>query len=190
MGDIYSAFNGLFGHEGVYDNDPDDPGGETVYGVARKHWPNLPLWARVDRIRGNETNKKIIAKKISEDPFLMKEIQLFYKKEFWDIFSCDLLPQPLAYEIFEQSVNVGRKQCSLHIQRAVNILNRDGTLWPDVAEDGVFGKGTLAALISASKNDTKYLVGILNVLQGAFYVSLKKEKFIRGWITRAQWVYK
>ncbi len=190
MGDIYTSLRQLFSIEGIYDNDPDDPGGETVYGIARKKWPSLPLWERVDRIKIARMDKYAIAERIKEDSFLMEEIAAFYKREFWDIFSCDLIPQMVAFEIFEQAVNIGITQCTRHIQRAVNILNRNQESWKDIAEDGKFGKGTLDALYSATKKDSEYLLGLLNILQGSFYINLKNEKFIRGWIKRAQWIYK
>ena len=68
-------------------------------------------------------------------------------------------------------------------------LNRNGTVWDDIVEDGKVGPATRKALQEAIKKDSKYLFGILNILQGAFYVNLKNEKYIRGWISRAKWTY-
>ena len=190
MAKIEIAIVELFGHEGVYDNDPDDTGGETVYGVARNMHPNLSMWDKVDEIKKNHVGKKAISQAILQNKDqLLSEIYYFYTVSFWDVFDCDNLPQQIANEVFEQSVNIGVFHCTKNIQKAVNLLNRDESLWEDISVDGKPGPGTKKALMKACEGDQKYLFGILNILQGARYVEIGKEKYIRGWIKRAQWVY-
>lgn len=194
MANFVTALTDLYSIEGVYSLDPDDPGGETVYGVARKKWPNVPLWKLVDGVTGQDLKTKMtgrlrFTKLIAESGTIHKEVEAFYRKEFWNSFDCDNLPQAIAEELFEQSVNLGVRQCSLHLQRSLNLLNRNETVWADIDADGKVGPATRKALQEAIKKDASYLLGLLNIMQGAFYIQLKNEKYIRGWIKRAQWVY-
>ena len=48
MADFMKAYLKMAPVEGLYSNDPDDPGGETVYGVARVFWPKWSGWSIVD----------------------------------------------------------------------------------------------------------------------------------------------
>lgn len=194
MANFSESLRNLYSLEGIYSLDPDDPGGETVYGVARNIWPRLKLWEIIDHITGNTLQKKLAHFKtakmlIANSDQVKDEVENFYRREFWNSFDCDNLPQMIAEELFEQSVNIGVRQCSLHLQRALNILNRNETAWDDIDVDGRVGRATRKALTEAIKKDAKYLFGILNILQGAFYVNLGNEKYIRGWISRAMWTY-
>lgn len=38
-----SCFAIVVGHEGIYSNDPRDPGGETKYGVSKRAYPDLDI---------------------------------------------------------------------------------------------------------------------------------------------------
>ena len=40
-----AAFDRLIWHEGGYANDPDDPGGETNWGISKRAYPNLVIKA-------------------------------------------------------------------------------------------------------------------------------------------------
>lgn len=190
MGDFVPALMETYGIEGIYSIDPDDSGGETVFGVARKKWPDLELWETVDFITGRtlaekkKANKSTVNQLLANNSKLQEQLKEFYSKEFWDKFHLDEFPQILCNEIFEQSVNIGVKQCTKHIQRTLNILNRNETAWGDIEDDGLFGDGTLKALRAGVEKDLKYVVKILNMYQGAFYLELKNEKYIRGWSTR------
>jgi len=186
---LSESITNVFGLEGVYSDDKDDKGGETVFGISRKNWPNLELWEIVDDIKKNVAADKFKAQ-LSYNPKIKNLVVEFYKKEFWDKFCLDIFSQRLSDEIFEQSINLGVTKCTKNIQTALNILNRNATLWVDLVADGNFGHKTLSALRDAiSGGDEKYVFGCLNLLQGAHYLSLNNEKYIRGWIKRAQWNY-
>lgn len=183
MAEIAIALREVFQMEGIYSNDPTDPGQETVYGCSRKFWPNEPFWSSVDKIKAeNPGNDKKWKELISNSETIKSGINSFYRREFWDSFHLDEMPQNIANEIFEQSVNIGIKQCTLHIQRTLNLLNKDASLWKDTAEDGKFGNETYSLLKKGLDYDAFCVLGTLNLFQGKFYIELKKEKYIRGWL--------
>lgn len=74
----------IFEWEGGYDNDPDDPGGETKYGIDKRSHPK-------EDIR-NLTKERA------------KEI---YWHEYWQKFGCEALPHPLGEAAFNCNVNCG-----------------------------------------------------------------------------------
>ena len=51
MADFTQAFQLMIVHEGGYVNDPDDPGGETYKGVARKIFSKWDGWTKVDTLK-------------------------------------------------------------------------------------------------------------------------------------------
>lgn len=80
--------------EGGYSNDPDDRGGETIFGISSKHWP--------------EDFKKV---KELEDAGKTDEAraytQEFYKKNFWDEAGIENLPDNMKLLAFDTAVNLG-----------------------------------------------------------------------------------
>ncbi|KQU81624.1 MULTISPECIES: putative peptidoglycan-binding domain-containing protein [unclassified Rhizobacter] len=77
------------------------------------------------------------------------------------------------------------------LQRALNVLNMEGTWYPDVQADGRIGPMTIAALREYMRRrgagGQVVLLRALNALQGAFYVELaerraKDEAFVYGWL--------
>ncbi|MFZ5762819.1 MAG: glycoside hydrolase family 108 protein [Thermodesulfobacteriota bacterium] len=172
--------------EGGYVNDPDDAGGETYRGISRVNWPNWPGWGYIDQIREHGMGKKEI--EASGDLSLLAA--RFYREQFWDRVAGDRLPPEVAAEVFDSAVNAGTHRAVLWLQQALNLLNRNGKDYPDVAEDGRMGQGTINALAAYLKRDTTTpLLKVLNVLQGAHYIeymrkSPTQEKYARGWLTR------
>lgn len=69
--------------EGGYVNHPSDPGGETIFGITRKNYPNLELWKFVDLKKEKNSNGKLEA--IDEKEIFDKskeEIESVYKKYY------------------------------------------------------------------------------------------------------------
>lgn len=109
------AFEAIIGHEGGYVNHPDDPGGETKYGITKRSYPK-------ENIRG----------------LTLERAREIYKRDFWDRIRGDELPYLIALNLFDAAVNSGRGQAVRWLQRAVG-----------VADDGIFGPITLAAVLMA-----------------------------------------
>lgn len=162
-------------HEGFFSNDPQDRGGATTWGiteqVARKHgyrgdMKDLPV----------ETAKEI------------------YRKSYWDKNRLDEVAdyyEPIAAEMFDTGVNMGVSTAGEFLQRAINCLNRNQTLFPDLEVDGIIGSKTINALGKLGGSTEKQAVLItLNALQGERYVAIcerdpRQEKYYLGWIKRA-----
>lgn len=110
------AFTLLMKHEGGYFNHPNDPGGETMFGITH----------RVARRHGYFGEMKDLPLSIAK---------IIAKQAYWDVARIDDLPDVVRFDIFDMVFNAGEVQAIKLLQRAV------GTV-----DDGVFGPKTLAAV--------------------------------------------
>ena len=104
-------------HEGGYVNDPDDPGGETNFGIAKRSHPDVDI--------ANLTKDGA------------KEI---YKSVYWDKNKVESLPEYLRHIYFDMCVNQGRGRAVRIMQRAANAKGAD------LKVDGGMGPVTIAAM--------------------------------------------
>ena len=104
-------------HEGGYVNDPDDAGGETKYGIAKRWYPNVDI--------KNLTIEQ--AKKI-------------YHQDYWRPAKCDEVPPHLRHIYFDMCVNQGKSRAVKILQRAANAKGKD------LKVDGGLGPKTIAAM--------------------------------------------
>jgi lysozyme family protein len=84
MSNFDSAFAIIIGIEAGYVNDPQDPGGETKYGISKRRYPaedipNLTL----DRAK------------------------FLYQSDYWNPHKCDAMPWEQALLVFDAAVNGG-----------------------------------------------------------------------------------
>jgi lysozyme family protein len=100
------VFNRLIGHEGGYRNDPQDPGGETNWGISKRAYPNL-----------------VISKLTRENA---KNI---YYWDFWVIIDAKDLPESVAFQLFDFAVNSGIQTAIRYFQRALGVAD-DGHWGP------------------------------------------------------------
>ena len=98
-------------HEGGYVNDPDDPGGETNFGIAKRSHPDVDI------------------KNLTKDG--AKEI---YYQDYWVKNRVPQMPEDLKHIYFDMCVNQGRGRAIKILQRAANakgaMLEVDGGLGP------------------------------------------------------------
>ena len=101
----------------------------------------------------------------------------------------DKIPsQAVAFELFDTAVNMGVVPAATFLQRCLNVLNRQGVLYPDIVKDGRFGPATMKSLKQCLSNGLeKNLYNSLNNLQGAAYIEKAekypvKEKYYKGWL--------
>ena len=188
MANFNQAFDITMGHEGAYVHDPTDAGGETYRGVSRRFHPTWAGWRTIDGAK----SRSGFPSNLSQDSLLDELVRQFYRAQFWDRFQGDAIPdQALANELFDTAVNMGVHRAVTFLQSALNLLNRNQALYADIAEDGLFGRGTLNALAEFTRKggEYKYVVKIANILQGMHYIeymrkSPAQEKYARGWLNR------
>lgn len=109
MSNFDRAFVELLGNEGGYTNNPNDPGGETNWGIT----------VTVARENGYVGAMKDM------DQTVAKAI---YAKRYW-LPAFDTLPYPVAFQVFDGVVNSGVDQAVRWLQRAVGVAD-DGKLGP------------------------------------------------------------
>lgn len=188
MADFTEAFNLTMGHEGGYVNDPDDRGAETYRGISRRFNPSWQGWVVID-------NAKVLPNfpyLLDDDVHLDGMVRNHYQSHYWDRFQGDrILHQPLANELFDNAVNMGVHKSVSFLQSALNLLNRNQSLYDDILEDGLCGTGTLNALnlYHQKDDDMALLIKVINIQQGNFYLEIMRknktqEKYLRGWLKR------
>ena len=179
------AFEKLIQFEGGYVNDPDDTGGETYKGISRNNFPNWSGWTRIDYHK-NEIDFEL---ELKQDTVLDASVESFDKENFWDKMKCDLMPNFVAEEVFEASVNMGIHRATEILQTALNLLNNNQKRYKNIDVDGDLGSITIATLkVAKTKVSSKLMFNVLNFLQAKFYIELmerneKYEKYI-GWFNR------
>lgn len=186
MAKFENAFETTMGHEGDgLTDDPLDRGRLTYRGISYRFHPSWAGWRLVIQMKDDP----LLLKGSQELKDLVKD---FYKAEFWDRFVGDEMPdQEIANEVFDTSVNMGVHQGIKFLQVALSKLNRNESVFKNLAEDGVYGAMTAKALnvVVQSHRDAGILFKMLNVLQGARYLSIMtksedQENFARGWFSR------
>ena len=103
---FYSAVRLVFKHEGGYVNHPEDPGGETKYGISKRAYPDVDI--------ANLTKY---------------EAERIYKEDYWDKVMGDQLPAAIALVVFDTAVNMGIRRAVKFLQETVN-AKVDGIIGP------------------------------------------------------------
>jgi lysozyme family protein len=102
------AFQIVVGIEAGYVNDPEDPGGETKYGISKRAYPNEDI--------KNMT---------------LERAKNLYIRDYWLRCHCDKLAWPWAISVFDCAVNEGQPT-ALHM-----LAKFQGNLIEFLAERGV-----------------------------------------------------
>ena len=161
------------GYEGKYSNDKDDPGGETYKGIARNINKDFEGWKIIDNCRGGNNFPNIL----ETNDILQGLVMNFYKINYWDKFMGDKMGERSGTEMFDQSVNLGTGRAVEHLQRSLNILNNMQKLYPDIKADGAMGNQTIEAYKNCcSIKGEIFLVKVLNLFQGKYYIELMEKK--------------
>jgi len=110
------AFEVVLKHEGGYVNHPNDPGGETNFGITK----------RVAVSNGYTGDMKDIP---------MDVVRNIYRKDYWMPTRCAELPADLRLAVFDAAVNSGVRRSIQWLQASVGANT-----------DGIFGPRTMAAV--------------------------------------------
>lgn len=111
-----SSVDSVLKEEGGYVNNPDDPGGETKYGISKRMYPDVDI------------------KNLTID-----EAIEIYRNDYWIPSRAELLPTRLQNFYFHMAVMSGKKQAVRILQRACNGKGHNLRI------DGLIGKKTIAA---------------------------------------------
>ncbi len=167
------ALDHTLGIEGGFSDHAADFGGKTRFGIteetARRHGYDGPM-------------EDLPAKK-AED---------IYRDAYWGaaVLPCEdiaVWSESIAMELFDTAVNMGPVRAAWFFQEALNALNRDQKLYPDLEVDGWCGAATLGVLrYLPSRVDKSVCRKMLEVQQGIRYMDNMKripdqEAFARGW---------
>ena len=191
------SLNKTLSNEGFINNNPKDKGGYTYKGISRENHPSWKGWRIIDSVLSSlsaaprQIKKRVILDEVFNSNIpLNRLVEEFYCTEFWDKIQGDLLPsQLIADELFDTSVNLGVSAASEFLQHTINLLNKNGTIYPDIIVDGIIGTQTLETLTNCiAANGEKLIFNLLNIYQGKKYIEImehdhSQEIFI-GWFTR------
>ena len=165
----------LIGREGRYSFNPNDSGGETMWGVT----------AAVARANGYQGAMSQMPRATAAAIY---RAEYFNKPGFDKVYT---LSQRIAERLFDTGVNMGISVPGPWLQRALNALNRQQKDYQDIPVDGQIGPGTIAALrafLNRRPTDGEtILLRALNCLQGARYIEItekrqQNEEFLAGWL--------
>jgi len=98
------AFDRVLGNEGSYVYHPQDPGGETNWGISKRSYPNLDIKA-----------------------LTREQAKTIYKRDFWDVAG-DCHPA-IKFQVFDFAVNSGISTAIRKLQAALGVAD-DGVFGP------------------------------------------------------------
>lgn len=170
MASFLIAYPPVIRIEGGYVNDPNDPGGETKYGITKRDFPNEDI------------------------PNLTKERAIeLYKAKYWDPLNLDRIDsQVIADKLLDMSINLGQERTAGYFQRALNYTLPGRP----VVVDGDIGPQTLGTVnglpkVAARGPDLETLGLALAAYHAARYIELVEgpdprfDTFAKGWLRRA-----
>ncbi len=171
---VDTIIDGAIGREGAFVNNPNDPGGATIWGITERV-ARANGYAGPMREMPRETAKNIYFGQYVTRPGFAPIVQLSNR---------------IAEEVIDTGINMGPAVSSLMLQKSLNALNNQGRLYPDIGEDGDVGPATIAALRAyLGKRGTlgeTVMLRVLNALQGERYIEIARgrpasEDFVFGW---------
>lgn len=173
MADFAPALQRVLLHEGGYVNDPDDPGGETYKGIARKMNSKWDGWVLIDILK----KQSGFPANLDKDSDLQVKIKNFYEVNYWDtIKGDDIQNQEVATSIFDFAVNAGVTTSASLAQMVVG-----------AKIDGVIGDKSVTSINSFNP---EHFLASFTVAKIARYIAIIKkrptsQKYLYGWVRRA-----
>lgn len=164
----------LLAREGGYVDHPDDRGGATCHGVTEV----------VARAYGYHGRMQDLPRSVAK---------AIYRERYWTQPRFDQVAEhstAIAEELLDTGVNMGTGTAATFLQRALNVLNAEGKVYPDVVVDGAIGRLTITALraflAARGKDGHVVLWKMLNAQQSVRYIELaegrpSQEAFQFGW---------
>lgn len=146
-------------HEGGYVNDPDDPGGETNYGISKRSYPTLDIKALTER----------------------QASDIYYKDWYLPLKLNEIENDAIAVKVLDTCVNIGKRTGVKLFQQALKARGHS------VATNGIMGRPTIEATNRA--NSERLLQAIrerqADHYRSLVAINPVLEKYIKGWMKRA-----
>lgn len=127
MSNFDKCFANVIGLEGGYTDDPQDPGGETKYGISKRSHPA-------------EDIKNLTLERAKE----------IYRREYWEKIRGDMIPEPLDAFVFDAAVNQGVSAAIKMLQKALSIA-QDGIFGITTQRKAIASTKEHAALFMAER---------------------------------------
>lgn len=137
MNEFRKALEFTLKWEGGYVNDPDDPGGETKWGISKRAYPDEDI-----------TN--LTPERAAE----------LYYRDYWVASGCESLPFPMSVVVFDTAVNLGTGRAKGFVRNANENSGGDGGA-ADILRQRT---GYYLDLVKKKPALQKYLKGWLNRL--------------------------
>lgn len=142
-------------HEKGYVNDPNDPGGETNFGISKRSYPHLDI-KNLTQLQAEE----------------------IYKRDWWDNYEYGRInDQAIATKVFDNSVPMGAKSAANCLQRAIRSCKNI-----DIYDTGEIDAYVLSLTNSI---EAAILLPSLKSEIAAHYRLINNPKYIQGWLNRA-----
>lgn len=169
------SFDRTLGREKGFSDNPKDRGGATNCGITE-------VVARAHGYTGSMRDLPI------------ETARTIAKAQYWDTLRgdeiCALSPK-IADKLFDAGYNMGVAVAGKFLQRALNVLNRGATDYPDLVVDGLIGAVTVANLraflIRRGVSGEIVMLKALNGQQACRYIEIAEhepddEEFEFGWL--------
>jgi lysozyme family protein len=178
-GDTDKLFNAyidkVIGEEGAYSNDPNDSGGETMWGVT----------AAIARASGYVGPMNAMPRGTAIT---------IYKLQNWTQPGFDKIAEingPLGSAMLDLGINCGTHWPGLWLQRGLNVLSDRGSLYKTISVDGMCGTVTRASLNAylahRGADGVRVMLSLIRAFAAIHYVEIaeanpKDEDFEYGWL--------
>ena len=165
------AISTILRHEGGFENDVNDPGGATNFGVSLRWLKAKGLLEELEE-EDKTQDQVLVIKEMTR-----AQAMGFYKAYWWDFYKYqNLLAQPVATKVFDTAVNIGASKAHKILQSIVG-----------VTQDGVLGTKSFS---EANAMSPSVLVVRYQSMQAQYYRDLvtknpKLEEFLAGWLRRS-----
>ena len=151
--------------------DPEDPAGETIYGITKKWYPEF--YEKLKTALENNNKKEL-------ETAIFNSYSEIYKKSL-----SEYLPYPLNVTHFDFYFNAGDHS----FEALQKLLKHFGRYLGKI--DGIFGKHSKKALDIFLKEDYDFnnkffYYSLYNYFRRNFYLDNPEKRYIIGWINRVQ----
>jgi lysozyme family protein len=149
----------LLVQEGGYVNDPDDPGGETNFGITKRTYPQLDI----------------------KNLTINKAIDIYYN-DFWLKYKLNTLSSPIiSTQLLLLFVNLSPSSAATCVQKAINRITNP------ISEDGIFGSQTIDMLnkLPECHVSDHIKLELVKFYLNRVSINRKQLKNLEGWVKRA-----